>query len=230
MATFSSGATGCAPINSTFRDQSLVTQGIISGWLWNFGDGGGLVPPLLVAAAFLAAVTPAAAQVDFSGQWAPVYHEDNAERIPGPELADYTGLSVEYVKRYDLRIDRPLPTALEAEKMHFYANLLLRQGRFAEASKLLQGWQGPADWTAYAKFNLGVALVRDGKLEQAEPFLRDVGSLQSSRNELLGLRLAERFERRRRIDGLRRFTERLAPQALARITAEVARDAAQPRG
>jgi hypothetical protein len=34
----------------------------------------------------------AAAQVDFSGQWAPVYHEDNPERIPGPELGDYTGL------------------------------------------------------------------------------------------------------------------------------------------
>jgi hypothetical protein len=32
------------------------------------------------------------AQVDFSGQWAPVYHEDNPERIPGPELGDYSGL------------------------------------------------------------------------------------------------------------------------------------------
>jgi hypothetical protein len=45
----------------------------------------------LLACALLAAA-PASAQVDFSGQWAPVYHEDNPERIPGPELADYTGL------------------------------------------------------------------------------------------------------------------------------------------
>jgi hypothetical protein len=42
--------------------------------------------------ALLVAPWPAAAQVDFSGQWAPVYHEDNTERIPGPELADYTGM------------------------------------------------------------------------------------------------------------------------------------------
>ena len=46
----------------------------------------------LLACALLAAPSPARAQVDFSGQWAPVYHEDNPERIPGPELADYTGL------------------------------------------------------------------------------------------------------------------------------------------
>ena len=27
-------------------------------------------------------------QVDFSGNWAPLYHEDYPERIPGPELGD----------------------------------------------------------------------------------------------------------------------------------------------
>jgi hypothetical protein len=36
--------------------------------------------------------SPAIAQVDFTGQWAPLYHEDTIERIPGPELGDYTGL------------------------------------------------------------------------------------------------------------------------------------------
>ncbi|PCJ41170.1 MAG: hypothetical protein COA71_08985 [SAR86 cluster bacterium] len=30
--------------------------------------------------------------MDFSGEWAPVYHEDAADRIPGPELGDYMGL------------------------------------------------------------------------------------------------------------------------------------------
>jgi hypothetical protein len=35
---------------------------------------------------------PVAAQVDFSGEWAPIYHEDAPERLPGPELGDYTGL------------------------------------------------------------------------------------------------------------------------------------------
>jgi hypothetical protein len=37
---------------------------------------------------------PASAQVDFSGEWAPLYHEDGPERLPGPELGDYTELPI----------------------------------------------------------------------------------------------------------------------------------------
>jgi hypothetical protein len=35
---------------------------------------------------------PAFAQIDFSGEWAPLYHEDSPERLPGPELGDYLEL------------------------------------------------------------------------------------------------------------------------------------------
>jgi hypothetical protein len=34
----------------------------------------------------------AAAQVDLAGEWAPLYHEDRPERLPGPELGDYMGI------------------------------------------------------------------------------------------------------------------------------------------
>jgi hypothetical protein len=54
--------------------------------------------------AFLAlAPAQALAQVDFSGQWAPVYLEDPIERLPGPELGDYTGLPLNEAGR--LRAD-----------------------------------------------------------------------------------------------------------------------------
>src|SRR5262245_65206418 len=48
----------------------------------------------IVAASILVTLRAsiASAQVDFTGQWAPLYHEDTIERIPGPELGDYTGL------------------------------------------------------------------------------------------------------------------------------------------
>ena len=36
----------------------------------------------------------AAAQVDFSGEWAPRFYEDQPERVPGPELGDYLGLPI----------------------------------------------------------------------------------------------------------------------------------------
>src|SRR5215510_11210387 len=54
------------------------------------------VPRVVAIGAALALITlrasAASAQVDFTGQWAPLYHEDTIERIPGPELGDYTGL------------------------------------------------------------------------------------------------------------------------------------------
>jgi hypothetical protein len=34
----------------------------------------------------------ALAEIDFTGEWAPAYHEDAPERLPGPELGDYMGL------------------------------------------------------------------------------------------------------------------------------------------
>lgn len=37
---------------------------------------------------------PVFAQVDFSGEWAPRFHEDQPERVPGPELGDYLGLPI----------------------------------------------------------------------------------------------------------------------------------------
>ncbi len=37
---------------------------------------------------------PAMAQVDFSGEWAPRFYEDQLERVPGPEIGDYLGLPI----------------------------------------------------------------------------------------------------------------------------------------
>src|SRR5438874_113571 len=48
---------------------------------------------LLLVLTLLVSV-PAFGQVDFSGSWAPLYHEDSPERLPGPELGDYTELPI----------------------------------------------------------------------------------------------------------------------------------------
>src|SRR5215471_7657532 len=51
-----------------------------------------LAIPLLSFAVLVG--TPAFAQVDFTGEWAPLYHEDGPERGPGPELGDYTEMPI----------------------------------------------------------------------------------------------------------------------------------------
>lgn len=48
----------------------------------------------VTAVAFAAAPPAAYGQADFSGVWQPRYHEDQPERIPGPELRDYLGLPI----------------------------------------------------------------------------------------------------------------------------------------
>jgi hypothetical protein len=55
--------------------------------------------PMMKTAFFAAAVLalaarPASAQIDLSGIWAPIMHEDQAERAPGPEIGDYAGLPI----------------------------------------------------------------------------------------------------------------------------------------
>ena len=42
----------------------------------------------------LGSAREASAQVDLSGIWAPIMHEDQVERAPGPEIGDYLGLPI----------------------------------------------------------------------------------------------------------------------------------------
>jgi hypothetical protein len=54
------------------------------------------------AALFLFVVmsaVPASAQVDFAGEWAPRFWEDQPERVPGPELFDYAGVPISEAAR-----------------------------------------------------------------------------------------------------------------------------------
>ena len=55
-------------------------------------------------------------------------------------------------------------------------------------SRRLSNWHGAPDWTAYAQFNLGVALVRKDRLADAIPYLDRVGRIETRSEELLSLK------------------------------------------
>jgi len=55
---------------------------------------GRLVPVVVLAAFTVFCGLPAIAQIDLSGQWAPRYHEDQPERIPGPSMVEYHGIPI----------------------------------------------------------------------------------------------------------------------------------------
>jgi hypothetical protein len=86
------------------------------------------------------------------------------------------------------KVNGKLSPELEAQKEHLFANVLMHQGRFDDAIRLLAQWHGGQDWSAYARFNLGVALVRKGRLADADPFLTAVGTMYAQRAEMLALK------------------------------------------
>ena len=77
---------------------------------------------------------------------------------------------------------------ISAERYMLLAQLMMRQERYDDAIASLNNWHGPPDWTAYAQFNLGVALVRRNRLADAIPYLDRVGRIEASSEELLSLK------------------------------------------
>ena len=100
-----------------------------------------------------------------------------------------------YARGYDDKAEQALrsvsgvlPADLEAEKTHLLANVLMHGGRYDEAVALLDAFTGSSDWVAYARFNLGVALVRKGQLPDADRYLTGVGTMAASSPEMLALK------------------------------------------
>ena len=88
-----------------------------------------------------------------------------------------------------IRISGRMSTGLESRKELLLANVWMREGRFDRAARLLQRWRGSQQgWTAYARLNLGIALVRQGRLAQAAPVLKSVGTMYALAPEMLALK------------------------------------------
>ena len=82
------------------------------------------------------------------------------------------------------KLDKPL----EAERNMLQAQLLIDGRKHDQAIALLQDWSGKNVWSNYAKFNLGVAMVRSGDVNGAAKVLNEVGSINPANEELSSLR------------------------------------------
>lgn len=87
------------------------------------------------------------------------------------------------------RITGELPEELEPERQMLAAQVLMDQGRFADALVALESWRRPsAAWIGYAKYNIGVSLVRLGQIEAGAKVLDEVGQLEPENPEFDALR------------------------------------------
>ncbi len=85
-------------------------------------------------------------------------------------------------------IEGELPKNLQREATMLQAQLLIDGGDYGQAIALLQDWKGKTEWSRYAQFNLGVALVRSGHIEAAADILDELGDIDPWNEELTSLR------------------------------------------
>jgi len=87
------------------------------------------------------------------------------------------------------RISERLSPELESQKELLLANVWMHEGRFDQAAQLLERWHGSQQgWSAYARLNLGIALVRQGRLAEAAPVLTSVGTMYALAPEMSALK------------------------------------------
>ena len=85
-------------------------------------------------------------------------------------------------------IESELPENMQREAQMLEAQILLAAGEYDAVIEKLQKWTGKTEWASYAKFNVGVALVRLGRVDEAAKLLDDLGNLDPFNEELASLR------------------------------------------
>ena len=86
------------------------------------------------------------------------------------------------------QLTEDLPENLWREAQMLQSQIFIDSGEYDRAIALLQDWKGRTQWASYAKFNLGVALVRAGHVEAASAILEELGDLNPYTDELTSLR------------------------------------------
>src|SRR5690606_4266190 len=81
-----------------------------------------------------------------------------------------------------------LEPAEAAERVHLQANALMHLQRYDEAIAVLSAWNSGSSWLQFARFNLGVALVRSDRLDEGARWLDQVGRIVTTSEELLALK------------------------------------------
>ena len=85
-------------------------------------------------------------------------------------------------------ISGELPDNLRREALMLDAQVLIDGGESDAAIAKLRNWEGRTEWASYARFNIGVALVRSGRVDEAALLLDELGSMNTFTDEVAALR------------------------------------------
>ena len=95
---------------------------------------------------------------------------------------------IEQAEEAMARIENNLPPALQEERVLLQSQLLMARGDFAGAAQVLETLAKSSSAGLYARYNLGVALVRSGDLPRGIAMLDEVGKAPAPSEEFKALR------------------------------------------
>ena len=86
------------------------------------------------------------------------------------------------------RIQGALPADLDEERSLLHGNLLMQRGEFAQAARVLAALGRRGNTSLFARFNLGVALIRSGDRARGSAVLETLGVMPAATEETWTLR------------------------------------------
>ncbi len=101
---------------------------------------------------------------------------------------EYHGHLYEQAKTALLKVTDTLTPEREAERNNMLANIYFQEKDFKSAYPVLEQLREHNDWEAYARYNLGIALIRDNQVEEGTRTLNDISNMKTTDAELKVLR------------------------------------------
>jgi hypothetical protein len=86
------------------------------------------------------------------------------------------------------QIGDQLPADLQEDRVLLQSNLLMARADYAQAAKLLEAVDGKSDSARYARYNLGVALIKAGEISRGNTVLDALGQTPADNEEQRSLR------------------------------------------
>ncbi len=86
------------------------------------------------------------------------------------------------------RINARLPGFIESERKYLLTNLYLGIRQYQQARELSGQIDPDSIWSVYARYNLAVSMLEDGRYPEGKPLLEKIGRIKSANPEMLALR------------------------------------------
>lgn len=87
-----------------------------------------------------------------------------------------------------IKVKDTLSDEREAERQNMLANTYLKQKDFSAAYAAIKQLDAHKEWQVYAKYNMGIYLIKSGKNKEGSDLLNQISSLKTDDDELKALR------------------------------------------